>query len=136
MDDETPKPMRKLPKNKILRKVGRKLEKFEKNLGLQTPTLTHDYGASLNDLSRTDSQYSEQQDDTISLQYIPNSDSPKAILRHRHSMIFISRKNYFKNTFFLDNRLDRSQSSTPSVDSDISLSWQSNTEECKKIFCI
>jgi hypothetical protein len=91
MDSETPKPMKKAPRN-ILGKVGRRLEKFEKNLGLQTPTVFYSHDPSLNDLSshshHRDSQISEDQEDTASLQ----SDSPKIIVRHQHGIVY-----YYKN---------------------------------------
>jgi hypothetical protein len=72
MDDEAPKPMKKVHRN-IFRKVGRKLEKFEQSLGVLSSNSSHN----------------GEQDDTMSLQYLPNSDSPKAILRHKQCILFI-----------------------------------------------
>jgi hypothetical protein len=91
MDDEAPKPMKKVHRN-IFRKVGRKLEKFEQSLGVLSSNSSHSFGSS-NDVSsnydRTNSENNGEQDDTMSLQYLPNSDSPKAILRHKQCILFI-----------------------------------------------
>jgi hypothetical protein len=135
MDSEAPKPMKKARRN-ILHKVGRKLEKFEQSFGIQTPTLSHGSGSSLSDLSSNrnyrDSQNNDEEEDTVSLQYNPHSESPKAVLSHTHS-IFV--KNIIQNSIeiFLGNRTDRQHSSTPSTDSDSNSQWHLNTDTCNKI---
>ena len=91
MANETPKPMKKVHRN-LLHKVGRKLEKFEQNLGLSTPTSSRAFdSSSSSDLStnyrRSYSEHNdEDQEDSTSLQYRSHSHSgsPQAILRHKH----------------------------------------------------
>jgi len=89
MDSSTPKPMKKVHRN-IFRRVGKKLEQ---NLGVSSPSLSDGFGSS-SDMSSSYHDHSEEnkqeQDDTISLQYIPrtHTDSPKAVIRHKHGILF------------------------------------------------
>ncbi len=88
MANETPKPMKKVPRN-IFRKFGKKLEQ---NLGASNSNFYHDVESSTssNDFSpdyhHSYSEYDQEQDDNISLQHLPHpySESPKSILRHKH----------------------------------------------------
>jgi hypothetical protein len=95
MDNETPRPMKKVHRN-IFHKVGKKLGKLEQNIGISSsPSLSDDSRSSFNNTPtnyrHSHSENNEEQDDSISLQYFPNlhSESPKAILRHKHGLFFL-----------------------------------------------
>ncbi|CAF0784213.1 unnamed protein product [Adineta ricciae] len=111
MDNQAPKPMKKGHRN-LLHKVGKKLEKFEQSLGLQSPNLSHGF-ASASDLSvhshRSDVNDADDQSDTYSVQYEHSDASPRAVLHHKHT------------------------SSISSDGSRLSAQWQANNDEFEPI---
>ena len=107
MDNQTPKPMKRGHRN-LLHKVGKKLEKFEQSLGLQSPNLSHGF-ASASDLSvhshRSDTNDADDRSDTYSVQYENSDASPRAVLHHKQT------------------------SSISSDGSRLSAQWQANSDE-------
>lgn len=90
MDNQAPKPMKKVNRN-IFHKVGRRLEKFEQSLVIPSPNLSHGF-ASSSDISTNsypDTPESKgDQYDSRSLQNFSytHTDSPKSIHHHRHGI--------------------------------------------------
>ena len=100
MDIQTPKAMRRAPRN-IFQKLSESLNKWEQNLNQSSPHLSIDSRSSFHSASEDShaEDYGNQEDST-SLQYSPNSpiESPEVVLSHRHGSICF--KQSFKYELF------------------------------------
>jgi hypothetical protein len=102
MDIQTPKVMRRAPRN-IFQKLGESLNKWEQNLSQSSLNSSRDSQSSFHSVSETNHvEDYQKQDDSISLQYYPNStsESPKAILNHRHGIISLKNNSSLSTNYF------------------------------------
>jgi hypothetical protein len=90
MDNPTPRTMRRVHRN-IFKRLGESLGKLEQNISQSSSNLSsRGSQSSFNSVSENNHLEDDQtQDDSVSLKYYPNSasESPKAILNHRHGII-------------------------------------------------